>query len=115
MKKIFLFLLIIPFVFSSCSSDDESLDGTTWELYEEGEDWAYKSTVTFQKSTYITSGYEEYKGEKYESSDRGSYTYDHPTVTFVDEDGGSSTAKISGNKMTLESKDGGDGDVYTKK
>jgi hypothetical protein len=113
MKKIFLFLLIIPFVFSSCSSDDESLDGTTWELYEEGTNSVYSSTIKFQKSTYSTFGYEEYKGERDEFSETGSYTYDHPIVTIINKKG-SYTAKISGNKMTFDSEDG-DGAVYTKK
>jgi hypothetical protein len=110
MKKLLLLLLIIPFVFGSCSKDDESLDGTTWEAYENEDGYIYKSTVIFSKSTYNESGYEEYNGRRSEFSGTGTYTYDHPNVIFT-EDRDTYTGIISGNKMTV----GEDGIVYIKK
>ncbi|NDV94043.1 hypothetical protein D0T84_03805 [Dysgonomonas sp. 521] len=114
MKKLLLLLLVIPFIFGSCSSDDDdnnSLNGTTWESYEdEGDGYIYKSTLTFYESTYSGYGYEEYNGKKYEFQGTGTYKYNHPNVTFT-EDGETYTAKISGNKMIVGEED----IIYTKK
>ncbi|MBS5798115.1 MAG: hypothetical protein KH100_15825 [Dysgonomonas mossii] len=112
MKKLFLLLLVFPFVLGSCSKDDDkqSLNGTTWEANENEDGYIYKSTVKFYESTYSGSGYEEYNGNKHEFSGTGTYTYDHPDVIFI-EDGETYKGKISGNKMTV----GEDNIVYIKK
>jgi hypothetical protein len=111
MKKLFLFLLVLPFVFGSCSKDDnDTLDGTTWEAYESYDGLTYKSTVTFQKSTFNVSGYEEYDGYRDEFSGSGTYTYDHPNVFLIEDGTGErTTGTVSGNKMTIVDI------VYTKK
>jgi len=111
MKKIlFLFALVLPLVFNSCSDDDDddkaSLNGTSWYYSEEGEE----RTLSFSTSTW-TMDY-SYAGDTDKWS--GSYTYNPPTV-ILKEDGIEMKLTISGNKMTSEANEDGDIFVYTKK
>lgn len=109
MNKLFLLLLVFPFVFSSCSSDDEdSLNGTTWEAYEVEGTHTFKCTMKFHKSTFNSSGYEKDSRDEEEFAGSGTYTYDHPNIIFT-EDGETYTRIISGKKMTI------DDIVYTRK
>jgi len=98
---------------TSCSDDDdeiESLNGTTWvyEEYEYGGDKpSYIVIMRFKESTYTYEGTEDFE---YDFSGSGTYVYNKPTVTMV-EDGETIKCTVSGNKMIVE---GGDGFVYTR-
>lgn len=108
-------LMALPFMFTSCSDDDDdnvdSLNGTTW-VYEEYDYGDVKPsfivTMKFKDTTFSYEGIEDFE---YEFSGSGTYVYNKPTVTMV-EDGGTTKATVSGNKMIVE---GGDGFVYIKK
>jgi major membrane immunogen (membrane-anchored lipoprotein) len=115
MKKIlFALILILPFVFNSCSKDDDkdlsSLNGTTWEclLYEDSED---KSVLTleFTKDKVIHTVFQY--GE--ETKKTGTYTYNPPKLTMTIQDM-TKEGTIAGNKLTSTSDDGG-AIVFTKK
>ncbi len=108
-KLLLLFVFMLPLVFSGCSSDDDSLEGTVWETTDSGEDWDYKATITFSKSTFSVTGYYKYdeNGDGVFTSDEiepfnevGTYTYDEPNIIVV-WDGEEETGTISGNKMTI--------------
>lgn len=117
MKKIlFTLILMLPFVFYSCSDEEgittSSLDGTIWEYHDnEVEGLEAQFTLKFSKTTFTFTGYEIIFGDREDYSGSGTYEYNHPVVTFT-EGGETGQAIISGNKMTM---DGEDGIVYTKK
>lgn len=113
MKKLLLFLLMLPLVFGACSKvDEESLNGTTWDLYENKDGVITNITLSFSETTYYVLGFEEYSGGRYEFSSSGTYTYNHPDVTFT-ADGDTYKGKISGNKLTVYGDEGSE--TYTKK
>ena len=106
--------MALPFVFTSCSNDDDenndSLNGTTWvyEDYEYGDEKpSFTVTMKFKETTYTYEGVEDFI---YEFSGSGTYVYNKPTVTMV-EGGETTKCTVSGNKMIVE---GGDGFVYIK-
>ncbi|MDH6358986.1 hypothetical protein [Parabacteroides sp. PF5-9] len=108
MKKVlFLLFLTLPFIFNSCITDDDpivgssSLNGTTWVYYGDEEGLESELSITFSEETYTFYGYDMVDGEKDEYFGSGSYTYDPPIVTFI-EDEDTLTATVSGNKMTTE-------------
>lgn len=111
MKKLLLLLLVLPFMFGSCSSDDDeqSLNGTTWEANEVDGSFTYKMTYKFQKSTFNYSGYEIWNGDKIDISGVGTYTYDHPNVILTFDDGEKVQGVISSSKMIV------DEDIFVKK
>lgn len=115
MKKLLLLFVLPLLLLNSCSSDDDSgydtLDGTIWISEGTEDGFSYKSTISFQESTYIISGYEIFDDSKYESTSTGTYTYKHPNVTLIDDAYPTpETFKISGNKLGV-----GNDIVWTKK
>ncbi|MCD8264393.1 MAG: hypothetical protein LUD02_09780 [Tannerellaceae bacterium] len=120
MKKVlFALLLVLPFVFNSCSSDDDeekstqSLNKTTWELVEKDSKWEDVITLTFNKSTYelveeeyqikIVDGKEVKKLED-ANTYKGTYTYDHPNGTIKGEEGESKFI-VNGKTLTIKEDD----------
>lgn len=116
MKKLFYILFTVS-LFVGCTSDspasdNESLNGTTWESSGGEDGFIYKSTINFYESTYRIFGYEEIDGDRNESSSTGTYTYRHPNVVLIDDNDPQypETLKISDNKLGV-----GNDIVWTKK
>jgi hypothetical protein len=118
MKKIlFTLILILPFVFNSCSKDDDdkdpsSLIGTTWEckITEDG----YQNVMTFEftKDNVKYTMIETEDGEEYTQTFTGTYTYDPPklSITILDM---TIEGTIAGNQFTVI--DDGERYVFVKK
>jgi len=111
MKKILLFMLMaLPFVFTSCSDDDDkevnttNLEGTSWIAYKN--DVHHEITLKFYKNTFemkMTDG-----GDVVSIS--GTYEYEYLDV-WMEYDGEIDKITIAdGNKFVI---DLGDGDKAT--
>ncbi|MDR3218402.1 MAG: hypothetical protein LBU22_05385 [Dysgonamonadaceae bacterium] len=126
MKKLFYLLAVLPlFTFvTGCSEDEEeSLEGTKWEWFEqwEGGTGSTTTTISFGKKEVIITDKDDYGDDGvFESFVTGTYVYKHPKVTiaFTDTDSGevfSDILTISGNTMTWIDEETGERYVYTKK
>ncbi|MDR1201425.1 MAG: hypothetical protein LBL58_07345 [Tannerellaceae bacterium] len=102
MKRIlFTLVLILPFVFNSCSNDDDdapSLDGTTWECKFMDEGSQVEQTFEFTKDkvkfTFRETGYEE------NNTETGTYTYNPPKI-FITIQNETVEGTVDGNKLIL--------------
>jgi hypothetical protein len=105
-KILFTLALILPFVFNSCSSDDDvdKLDGTTWEYIGDYSVETLEFAKDQVKYTFLETGSEEYTPETY----TGTYTYDPPklSITIMGE---TIEGTVSSNKFTSI---GANGDTY---
>jgi hypothetical protein len=110
-KILFTLILILPFVFNSCSSDDDDdkLDGTTWECVRDYSVGTLEFAKDQVKYTFIDKESEEYTSITF----TGTYTYDPPklAITIMGE---TIEGTVAGNKFTSIGADG-DTYVFTKK
>ena len=122
-KLLFVLAIALPFIFASCSNDedDDTLEGTVWENSETDGRYNFVQTFYFEKSTfrYVMIDQEDTNGDGiYDKEDKeegkGTYTCKDSKVTLT-MDGQTITATISGNKMTSEPDEDGDVSVLYKK
>ena len=122
-KLLFVLAIALPFIFASCSNDedDDTLEGTVWEVSETDGRYNFVQTFYFEKTTfrYVMIDQEDTNGDGiYDKEDKeegkGTYTCKDSKVTLT-MDGQTITATISGNKMTSEPDEDGDVSVLYKK
>lgn len=114
-KTIFLFLVILTIMVSSCKKDDNNgssnLTGTTWVANYSNDGQNYVYTIKFTSNT-ICSLSAVVTGVSISLT--GTYTYEPPNVTldFQGSEGGTLSGTINGKSMTLT--DSGENLVFTK-
>jgi len=114
-KAIFLFIVLLTVVISSCkkdsNSDPSNLAGSTWVSHTSIDDQNYVYTIKFTSNT-VCSLSAVVTGVSISLT--GTYTYEPPNVTldFQGSEGGTLTGTINGKSMTLT--DSGEDLVFTK-
>lgn len=98
MKKLILFLLVFPFVFGSCSSDDDG--GTNADIVGT---WVLQSVTAKEVKTNNAKATQAINDDIISSLDDGTYTFTtNGKVTLSDgEDVLSGTYSLKGNKLTF--------------
>lgn len=100
-KMLILMVMILPFVLTSCSDDDDkvidrtSLDGTVWAGKAYGK--LVNITCTFYKTTYKI----EISALGETESITGEYEYEYPTIWLEYEGEVEEVAIINDNKFTI--------------
>jgi hypothetical protein len=112
MKKVLLLMvLVLPFVFQSCSKDedDAALSGTEWVCKMSIDDLSIETHLKFLDGTRFQI---TYVGDDNMTS--GTYAVSGSTITLTDSEGTVLNGTISGNKMTFSDPESPFQYVFTK-